>query len=134
MALIFRTATLSEGQEVARIIRAAFTPYVRALGREFPADGSPEFAERWQRLLAELERGDVYVALKGNGERNGEGNGVARARGLGGLSLMTAEMAVANIRLYERHGFAIVRRGVLDHGIDAHPRVYMAKTFQLIPS
>jgi ribosomal protein S18 acetylase RimI-like enzyme len=174
MALIFRTATLSEGQEVARIIRAAFTPYVRALGREFPADGSPEFAERWQRLLAELERGDVYVALKGNGEGNGEGerivgaarttpqekdlyidqiavdpaqqgtgigswllqriDEVARARGLGGLSLMTAEMAVANIRLYERHGFAIVRRGVLDHGIDAHPRVYMAKTFQLIPS
>ena len=59
---------------------------------------------------------------------------VARARGLGGLSLMTAEMAVANIRLYERHGFAIVRRGVLERELDPQPRVYMAKTFQLIPS
>jgi len=36
---------------------------------------------------------------------------VARARGLGGLSLETAEMAVANIRLYQRHGFEIVSRG-----------------------
>lgn len=29
---------LSEGEDVARIIRAAFTPYFRALGREYPAD------------------------------------------------------------------------------------------------
>ena len=41
---------------------------------------------------------------------------VARARGLGGLSLETAEMAVANIRLYQRHGFEIVSRGPPDHG------------------
>lgn len=174
MELIFRTATLAEGEDVVRVIRAAFTPYVRALGREFPADGTAEFAERWGRIVAGLERGDVYVALDGDAEgdvggarivgavrttpqdndlyidqiavdpsRQGSGIGswllqrieeVARARGLGGLSLMTAEMAVANIRLYERHGFAIVRRGVLERELDPHPRVYMAKTFQLIPS
>ncbi|MCA0246337.1 MAG: GNAT family N-acetyltransferase [Proteobacteria bacterium] len=178
MELIFRTATLSEGKEVVRVIRAAFTPYMRALGREFPADGSAAFAERWQRIVAELGRGDVYLALAGHGEGNGEGNGegahivgavrttpqendlyinqiavdpsqqgsgigswllqrideVARARGLGGLTLETAEMAVANIRLYQRHGFAIVRRGPPDHGLDAHPRVYMAKTFRAAAS
>ena len=35
MGLTFRTATLAEGEEVGRVIRAAFTPYVRALGREW---------------------------------------------------------------------------------------------------
>ena len=54
---------------------------------------------------------------------------VARARGLGGLSLETAEMAVANIRLYQRHGFEIVSRGPPDHGLDPHTRVYMVKSF-----
>ena len=53
----------------------------------------------------------------------------ARARGLGGLSLETAEMAVANIRLYRRHGFEIVSRGPPDHGLDPHLRVHMVKSF-----
>jgi hypothetical protein len=65
MVLTFRTAMLSEGEEVVRVIRAAFTSYVRALGREFPADGSAQFAEERERFAAELERGDVYVALDG---------------------------------------------------------------------
>ena len=170
MALIFRTAMLSEGKEVARIIGDAFTPYVRALGREWPAEGTPEYAERWKHFVAEIERGDVYVAVEGDpeGERivgaartkpqeqdlyidqiavdpaqQGTGVGswmlqrideVARARGLGGLSLITAEMAVANIRLYERHGFEIVRRGPPDHGLDPHPRVYMVKSFRVVAS
>jgi ribosomal protein S18 acetylase RimI-like enzyme len=161
MVLTFRTAMLSEGEEVGRVIRAAFTPYVHALGREFPAVGSAGFAEEWERFAAELERGDVYVALDGgqivgavrtnllenalyihqiavDPSRQGTGVGswllarideVARSRGLGGLSLETAEMAEANIRLYRRHGFGIVRRGPAAHGLDAHPRVFMAKVF-----
>ena len=164
MVLTFRTAKLSEAQEVGRVIRAAFTPYVRALGREFPADGSAQFAEERERFAAELERGDVYVALDGerivgavrtkpqkdlyidqiavDPARQGTGVGswllqrideVARARGLGGLSLETAEMAVANIRLYQRHGFEIVSRGPPDHGLDPHTRVYMVKSFQVMP-
>lgn len=163
MMLAFRTAVLSEGKEVERVIRAAFTPYVRALGREIPAVGSAGFAEGWERFVAELERGDVYVALDGEGivgavrtkpqekglniqqiavdpVRQGTGVGswllqrideVARAQGLGGLSLETAEMAVANIRLYQRHGFEIVSRGPPDHGLDPHTRVYMVKSFQV---
>ncbi|MBR2817584.1 MAG: GNAT family N-acetyltransferase [Reyranella sp.] len=163
MMLTFRTAVLSEGKEVERVIRAAFTPYVRALGREIPAAGSAGFAEGWERFVAELERGDVYVALDGEGivgavrtkpqekglyiqqiavdpVRQGTGVGswllqrideVARAQGLGGLSLETAEMAVANIRLYQRHGFEIVSRGPPDHGLDPHTRVYMVKSFQV---
>jgi ribosomal protein S18 acetylase RimI-like enzyme len=161
MVLTFRTAMLSEGKEVGRVIRAAFTPYVRALGQEIPADGSAQFAEEWERFTAELERGDVYVALDGerivgavrtkpqekdlyihqiavDPPQQGTGVGswllqrideVARARGLGGLSLTTAEMAVANIRLYQRHGFEIVSSGPPDHGLDTHTRVYMVKSF-----
>ncbi len=162
MVLTFRTAMPSEADEVVRVIRAAFTPYIRALGREFPADGSAQFAEERERFAAEVERGDVYVALESerivgavrtkpqkkdlyihtiavDPARQGAGIGswllqrideVARARGLGALSLETAEMAVANIRLYRRHGFEIVRRGPPEHGLDPHVRVYMAKSFQ----
>jgi hypothetical protein len=39
---------------------------------------------------------------------------------LKGLSLMTAEMAEGNIRLYRRHGFEIVGRGRHHHGQDPH--------------
>jgi ribosomal protein S18 acetylase RimI-like enzyme len=166
MVLTFRTAMPSDGEEVVRVIRAAFTPYVRALGRELPAEGSAAFVEEWERGEAEAARGDVYVALDGerivgvvrtkpqekdlyihqiavDPARQGTGVGswllqrideVARARGLGGLSLETAEMAVANIRLYQRHGFEIVSRGPPDHGLDPHTRVYMVKSFQAMSS
>jgi ribosomal protein S18 acetylase RimI-like enzyme len=166
MVLTFRTSNLAEGEEVVRVIRAAFTPWLRALGREFPADGSAEFAEERERFVAELGRGDVYVALEDerivgavrtkpqeedlyihtiavDPARQGTGvgswllqriDGVARARGLSRLSLETAEMAVANIRLYRRHGFEIVSRGPPDHGLDPHVRVHMVKPLQAVPS
>jgi len=54
---------------------------------------------------------------------------IARANGLKGLSLETAEMAEGNIRLYHRHGFEIVGRGLPSHGQDLHMRVHMAKVF-----
>src|SRR3981081_947103 len=161
MVLTFRTAMLSEGEEVVRVIRAAFTPYVRALGRELPADGSARFAEERERFAAELEAGDVSGSLCGarsggavrtkpqekdlyiqqiavDPARQGTGVGswllqrideVARAYGLGGLSLETTEMAGANIALDQRHGFEIVSRGPPDHGLDPHTRVYMVKSF-----
>ena len=161
MGLTFRTATVSEGKEVSRVIRAAFAPYIRALGREWAAEGTAAFAEEWERGKAEAARGDIYVAVEGerivgvvrtkpqekdlyihqiavDPARQGSGVGswllqrideVARARGLGGLSLETAEMAVANIRLYQRHGFEIVSRGPPAHGLDPHTRVHMVKSF-----
>lgn len=63
MALSFRKAMPSDRDEGGRVVRAAFTPFYRALGREFPADDSPEFAAELARVEAELERGDVYVAV-----------------------------------------------------------------------
>lgn len=156
----------SEGEELARVMLAALTPYFRALGQEVPADGSARYAEEREQFMAEVERGDVCVALDGDlivgaartrpqakdlyihliavdPARQGTGVGswllqrideVARARGLGGLSLETAERAAANIRLYQRHGFEIVRRGPPDHGLDPHTRVYMVKSFQAVYS
>jgi ribosomal protein S18 acetylase RimI-like enzyme len=154
MALTFRKALLSEREDVERILRAAFTPYVRALGREFSAAG-------FARLAAELERGDIYIGLEANQivgvvrtarrddglyidqlgvdparQRAGLGRWlldrieeVARSRGARGMSLYTAEMMEHLVRLYRRHGFEIVHRGPPDHGLDAHARVDMVKSF-----
>ena len=63
MALSFRKAMPSDLDQGGRVVRAAFTPFYRALGREFPADDSPEMAAELARIDAELERGDAYVAL-----------------------------------------------------------------------
>jgi ribosomal protein S18 acetylase RimI-like enzyme len=154
MALTFRNAMSSERDEVERVLRAAFTPYVHALGRELSAAG-------YARLPTKLERGDIYVALETDRvvgvvrtERcddglfidqigvdpmqQGAGVGswllgrieeVARLSGARGMSLYTAEMMDHLVRLYRRHGFEIVRRGPPDHGLDAHTRVHMVKSF-----
>jgi ribosomal protein S18 acetylase RimI-like enzyme len=154
MALTFRQAVPSERDGVERVLRAAFTPYVRALGRELSAAG-------YARLPAELERGDIYVALEADQivgvirtERRDDGifidqigvdpaqqgagvgswllsriEEVARLSGARGMSLYTAEMMEHLVRLYRRHGFEIVRRGPPDHGLDAHTRVHMVKSF-----
>lgn len=154
MALTFRKAVPSERDDAERILRSAFTPYVRNLGREITA-------HHYVFLAAAVERGAVYLALDGEEivgvaatdrrddgiyidrlgvapARQGTGLGgfllerieeVARSSDLRGLSLETAEMAEGNIRLYRRHGFEIVGRGLPSHGKDAHMRVYMAKVF-----
>jgi len=154
MALTFRKAMSSERDGVERLLRAAFTPYVRALGRELSAAG-------YARLPAELERGDIYVALEADRvvgvvrtepsddglfidqigvdpTRQGAGVGswllgrieeVARLSGARGMSLYTAEMMEHLLRLYRRHGFEIIHRGPPDHGLDAHTRVHMVKSF-----
>jgi len=152
MALTFRKAVPSERDDAQRILWAAFTPYVRNLGREIAA-------HHYAFLAAAIERGEVYLALE-DGEivgvaetkrredgiyidrlgvapaRQGGGLGsfllarledIARSSGLKELSLETAEMAEGNIRLYRRHGFEIVRRGPPSHGMDAHMRVIMVK-------
>lgn len=155
MTLTFRQAVPSERGDVERVLAAAFTPYVRALGREPSAAG-------FARLADELERGDIHVALDGDQivgvvrtelrtddlyldqigvdparQRAGLGvwmlvkiEEVARSRGIHSLSLHTAEMMVHLVQLYRRHGFEIVHRGPPDHGLDNHVRVCMVKPIQ----
>lgn len=152
METIFRQALPSERGDADRILRAAFTPYIRRLGREITAD-----YYKW--LAASIDRGDVYLAVEADRivgvaaterrdsglfldrlavdpARQGGGLGswllvrleeVARGRGDRALSLETAEMMDHLIRLYRRHGFEIVHRGPPDHGKDPHTRVHMVK-------
>jgi hypothetical protein len=55
MDWIFRKAVPSEGADVDRVLRSAFKPYVRKLGREVTAD-------YYAWVGAAIERGDVFVA------------------------------------------------------------------------
>ncbi len=152
MALIFRTVLASDYDDADRILRAAFTPYVRRTGREV----GPDFNAR---LGAAIERGDVYVgedagrivgvamterrgdslyidrlAVDPQQQKGGVGRwlmaeleALARSRGDGSLSLETAEMMEHLVRLYGGFGFEIVGRGPPAHGKDPHMRVKMLK-------
>ena len=153
MDLFFRTARPAEGADAERILRAAFTPYLRRLGREIP----PGYYDAW--LPASIDDGDVYAADTGGVlvgvattqrkesglylrhlavdptlQRSGAGRflltrlaEVGRARGDKAMTLETAEMMDHLIRLYRSDGFEIVRRGPPDHGLDPHLRVFMEK-------
>jgi GNAT superfamily N-acetyltransferase len=153
MNLAFAAASPAQLAEVDRLMRVAFTPYVRALGREL----TPEHYTWFIEAIAE---GGIFVALEGNEivgaiatHREGDAldltligvsparqkrgiagwmiarvEEVARRRGTRALTLKTAEMMEDRVRLYSNHGFRIVRRGPPDHGRDAHVRVYMEKS------
>jgi len=152
MDWIFRQALRSEHGDVDRILRAAFTPYIRRLGREIGPDYN-------SRLAGSIDRGDVYVAVDSEQvagvavterqdgglfldrlavdparQRSGLGSfllvrleEVARAGSASTMSLYTAEMMDHLVRLYRRHGFEIVHRGPPDHGKDPHMRVRMVR-------
>jgi len=153
MNLVFVTAEPARLGEIDRLIRTAFTPYLRALGREIAPDAYDWFA-------GAIVRGDIFVALDGQeivgaiatrrpaeGEWElaligvspmrqksgiaswmiGQVESIARARGVHALTLVTAEMMEDRVRLYSRHGFRIARRGPQAEGKDPHIRVYMRK-------
>jgi ribosomal protein S18 acetylase RimI-like enzyme len=150
--LAFSVAAPAQLATVDALMRSAFAPYVRRLGREITADAYAWFADA-------IVKGDIYIALDG-GEIVGaiatrprdsdielalisvspalQKSGIAsfmigrvaeiaRSKGLRTLSLTTAEMMEDRIRLYRRHGFEIVRRGLPEHGKDAHMRVHMER-------
>jgi N-acetylglutamate synthase-like GNAT family acetyltransferase len=152
MKLEFAKASPAQREAIHRLMRRAFTPYVRKLGRQPKAGPHPG-------LEAAISRGDVYIALD-EGEivgvvatsRRGdelaiEALGVDPARqggGIGGwlleqieqtarrdqikaLTLFTAEMMSDVVRLYDRHGFLVVRKALPAHGRDEHLRVHMKK-------
>ena len=152
MSLIFRKATPAERDGVERVLRSSFTPYIRRLGREIGGahfDFLEASIERGDTYVAvdgetivgvastEARDGGLYLDHLGIApERQGSGLGswllvrveeVARSAGASSLSLDTAEMAEANIRLYRRHGFEIVSRAPPPHGKDLHLRAHMVK-------
>ena len=149
----FTAATPDQLAAVDALMRQAFTPYVRALGREI-APGSYDW------YVEAIAKGDIFVAHDGGelvgaiatkrGDKDmgleqigvspsrqkqgiaswmiGQIEPIARGRSCRTLSLNTAEMMEDRVRLYSRHGFRIMRRGPPDHGRDRHVRVYMTKT------
>lgn len=153
--LVFEVASIRQLDEVEHLLRSAFTPYVRKLGRELAAD-----AYVW--LEPALKAGDVFVGKKnGNligvvatslrrhelmidqiavhaeAQRRGIGSWLlnevessARSRGIKALSLDTAEVMDDLLRLYDRCGFKEIRRGLPSHGKDKHIRVFMRKELQ----
>lgn len=58
MARTFLKASPADLGEAERILRSAFTPYIRRLGREIAADA-------YAFLVASIDRGDVYLAMAG---------------------------------------------------------------------
>jgi ribosomal protein S18 acetylase RimI-like enzyme len=150
--LAFAVAAPAQLASVDALMRLAFTPYMRRLGREVAADAYGWYAEA-------IVKGDIYVSLDGGeivgaiATRPGDTNvelahvgvsptrqksgiasfmigriaEIARSKGVQTLSLTTAEMMEDRIRLYRRHGFEIVRRGLPEHGKDAHMRVHMER-------
>ncbi len=154
MNLTFTPATPGQLPAVDALMRAAFTPYMAALGREIARDQYDWFADA-------IAAGDIFVARegdaivgaiatkRGDGEREmvlamigvdprrqksgiaswmiGSVEEVARGRGVRTLQLVTAEKMEDRVRLYSRHGFRIMRRGPQEQGKDPHVRVYMAK-------
>lgn len=152
MNLIFTPATPDQLVEVDALMRQAFTPYVRALGREIApgsydwygeaiAKGDIFIAREDGALVGAIatKRGDKDLSLEQIGvspARQKQGiaswmigqiEPIARGRGCRTMSLNTAEMMEDRVRLYSRHGFRIARRGPPEHGRDAHVRVYMVK-------
>ncbi|MDJ0946608.1 MAG: GNAT family N-acetyltransferase [Kiloniellales bacterium] len=151
MVLLFRSAAQSEREAVKRVLRSAFTAYVRRLGRELSdsydwleaaiLDGRVHAGVEDGRIVGAVvtERGDdgLYIRLIAvDPERQGNGIGsrllerveeAARAEGLAALSLHTAEIMDDLLRLYRRHGFREVGREPPDHGKDAILRVRLQK-------
>lgn len=151
--LVFTTAVPAQLAEVDNLIRTAFTPYVRGLGREIAPDAYGWFPEA-------IAAGNIYIALDGEEivgaiatrirDRDMElamigvsparqKSGIAsfmirrvmqaaKSRGMRTLSLNTAEMMEDRVRLYRRHGFVIASVGPPDHGKDPHMRVFMMRS------
>jgi ribosomal protein S18 acetylase RimI-like enzyme len=150
--LAFAVAVPVQLAAVDTLMRLAFAPYMRRLGREIAADAYGWFAEA-------IVKGDIYIAVDGSEivgaiatrprdadmelalisvspmrQKSGIASfmigrvaEIARTRGLKTLSLTTAEMMEDRIRLYRRHGFEIVRRSLPENGKDAHMRVHMER-------
>jgi ribosomal protein S18 acetylase RimI-like enzyme len=133
-------------------MRSAFAPYVRRLGREIAADAYAWFADAIVKgdIYIALDGGEIVgaiatrprdadielalISVSPARQKSGIASfmigrvaEIARSKGLRTLSLTTAEMMEDRIRLYRRHGFEIVRRGLPEHGKDAHMRVHMER-------
>lgn len=152
MTLAFMQADPAQEAAVHAVMRAAFAPYIRRLGREIAPTAN---------LRASRTPG-ARRCVAGTGWRRAPGRcraeagrrcGRDRAPGCGAgspecghrqlllrqveqrardgkaaaLALYTAAMMDDLLRLYARHGFVEIRRGPPPHGKDALLRVFLRK-------
>lgn len=152
MTLRIEQAMPAQHAAVLAVMRAAFAPYIRKLGREMAPTA-------FAALPAALERGDVWLALDGDAirgaaelKRDGDAmvlehlavdpgfqragigrfllahvDRVARDERCAALTLYTAAMMEDLLRLYASHGFVEISRGPPPHGKDALDRVFLRK-------
>lgn len=148
----FEAASPEQHDQIERLFRRAFVAYVGRLGRTQSDDaydwleaaierGDVFIARQAGALVGAVATtrrdDDLYIdQVAVAPERQGAGIGswlldnterLARSRHTKALCLHTAEMMDDLLRLYRRHGFEEVRRGLPDHGKDAHVRVFMRK-------
>lgn len=135
------------------LFRSAFTPYVHLLGRrlsENAYDWLPEsiqsgnvwFAQRAGKAICTIaiireekswtiDQVAVHPEMQGNGLGSQMLNAIvelARRNGIETLTLDTAKMMTDLVRLYEKHGFRVVKEGKPNHNKDDHIRVFMEKS------
>lgn len=152
MTIAIVQATPMQHAEVLAVMRAAFAPYIRKLGREIAPTafaGLPDALARgdvWLAMndgailgVAELKRDTDAVVLEHlavDPARQGAGIGsaligqveaIARAAGATALTLYTAAIMEDLLRLYARHGFVERHRGPPPHGKDTLDRVFLWK-------
>ncbi len=150
--LAFAVATPAQLAAVDALMRSAFAAYMERLGREVAPEAYGWFGEAIAQgdIYVALDDGEIVGAIATRRRESGielanigvaparQKSGIAsfmivkvvqlaQARGVRTLSLTTAEMMEDRVRLYRRHGFEIVRRGLPDHGKDAHMRVHMER-------
>lgn len=149
---LIRTAAAEEEQALHALLRASFTPYVRALGREVTptayarlsealAHGGVRVAVEGAAILgfaALLQHGDALevdlLAVAPEAQKRGIGRMLladaeaqARAKGFARLELHTAAMFGHLLRLYASAGYRETHRGPPSHGADAYERVFFEK-------
>jgi GNAT superfamily N-acetyltransferase len=152
MTLAFVQAMPTQEAAVRAVMRAAFAPYMRRLGREIAPTSFAGLADA-------LSRGDVWLAQDGEAilgvaeikrdgdtlvlehlavapDRQNAGIGSfllreverrARDGKVAAMALYTAAMMEDLLRLYARYGFVEISRGPPPHGKDTLPRVFLRK-------
>lgn len=151
----FENARQEDEEALKSLFRSAFDPYVQLLGRKLSEkdyDWLPKFVKGenvWQALHQGKIVGAVAVIpgseswsidlIAVSTQLHGNGIGsrmlkkieeIASSRGIKKLTLDTAIMRSDLIRLYERHGFRVLKEGLPKHMKDNHVRAFMEKSLE----
>ena len=151
-----RPPTRSELPACETVLCAAFEPFARRLGRHLDNTSFSDLQHSAAKyhLLVALDGslikgvavctagGDIWaidqIAVNPADQGNGIGSALLRrierdaaGSGANALKLNTPEIMTDLLRLYHRHGFSAVRKGLPEHRRDQFTRVFMQKTIEV---